>query len=64
MHVVLAQQRDRHHNIVDILEDERAAVAVLLLGFDKGDGVVTPMAAWVEVVRCVVTVIEAVAVGL
>lgn len=33
MHIILAQQRDRHHDVVDVLEDERAAVAVLGFGF-------------------------------
>ena len=50
MHVVLAQQRDGHHNVVDVLEHKRAAVAILRFGFDEGEGVVTPMAARVEVV--------------
>lgn len=64
VHVVLAQQRDGHHNVVDILEHKRVAIAVLRFGLDEGERVVTPMAAWVEVVGRVVAIVDAVAVGL
>ena len=62
MGVVLAQQRHRHHDVIDVVEDESAAVAVLRLGGDECEGVVAPVAAGVEVVRGVVAVIETVTV--
>jgi len=63
-HVILPQQRDGHHDVVDILEGQGAAFGVLGFGFDEGEGVVAPVPAGVEVVGGVVAVVEAVAVGL
>ena len=64
LHVILPQQRNRHHDVVDIVENERAVGGVLGFGFREGKGVVAPVPARVEVVRGVVAVVEAVAVGL
>lgn len=64
LHVVLAQQRDRHHEVVDIVEDEGAVGGVRVLGFEEGDGVLAPVPQRVEVVRGVVAVVEAVAIAL
>ncbi len=64
MRIVLAQQGHCHHDIINVLEDKGTAFPVLRFGFDEGDGVVSPVAARVEVVGSVVTVIEAVAVRL
>lgn len=46
------------------MENERAVGGVLGFGFREGKGVVAPVPARVEVVRGVVAVVEAVAVGL
>lgn len=64
MLVVLAQQRDGQHEVVDVVEDERVLVRILLLLRQEGDGVVAPMPQRVEMVRGVVAVVVAVAVAL
>jgi hypothetical protein len=46
------------------MEDEGVLRGVIMAGLEEGDGVVTPVAEGVEVMRCVVAVVEAVAVGL
>lgn len=62
--VILPHEPDGDHDVVDVVEDEGAAVLVLLLGLHEGERVVAPVAARVEVVGGVPAVVEAVAVTL
>ena len=62
MQVVLPQQRESKHQIIDIVEHQRAAVSVGFLGLQEMDGLLAPVAEGVEVVRGVVAVVEAEAV--
>lgn len=62
--VVFHEQADGHHDKVNVVEDEGCLGGVVLAGLQEGDGVVAPVAEGVEVVRGVVAVVEAVAVGL
>ena len=64
MHVVLGKQGEGDHKVVNVVEDERVLVGVLLLLGEERDRVLTPVAEGVQVVRGVITVIEAVAVAL
>ncbi|TKW51113.1 hypothetical protein CTA1_12224 [Colletotrichum tanaceti] len=51
VHVVLAQQPDRHHEVVNVVEDERLLADVRLLLLEERRGMVAPVPARVEVVR-------------
>jgi hypothetical protein len=64
MHIVLGEQGEGDHQVVDVVEDERVLVRVLLLLREESNGVLAPVAERVEVVRGVVAVVEAVAVAL
>ena len=64
MLVILAQQGDSQHEVVDVIEHECMFVGVLRLLREEGDGVVAPVAERVEVMRGVVAVVVAVAVTL
>lgn len=64
MKIVLAQQIDGNEDIVDIAEDERALLCVPGLLLHERRGVVSPVAAGIQVVRGVVTVVEGEAVAL
>jgi len=37
---------------------------VEVFGFEKGGGVVAPVTKWVEMVRCVIAIVKAIAVAL
>jgi hypothetical protein len=37
---------------------------VKVFGFEKGGGVIAPVTKWVKMVRCVVAIVEAIAVAL
>lgn len=63
-HIVFSQQRDRHHQVVNVVEDEGRASGVLRLGLEESAWVIAPMAQRIQVVRGMVAVIEAVAVAL
>ena len=62
--VVLLHQFESHHQVVDVVEDEGAAVAVGGFGLEEVHGLVAPVAARVEVVAGVVAVVETEAVAL
>jgi hypothetical protein len=62
--VVLHEQPDRDHEVVDVVKDEGLLGGVGFLLPEEGDGVVPPVAPRVEVVRGVVAVVVAVAVAL
>ena len=62
--VVLHQEADGDHEVVDVVEDQGALLGVGVLLLEEGLGVVAPVAEGVEVVRGVVPVVEAVAVAL
>lgn len=64
VHIVLLHQLKCHHQVVDVVEDKRSAVAVGGLGFDEVHGLIAPVSARVQVVAGVVAVIEAEAVAL
>jgi hypothetical protein len=62
--VVLAEQCDGEHEIVDVVEHKCMFVGVLLFLRKEGNGVITPMTKRIEVVRCVVAIVVAVTVAL
>ena len=62
MQVVLPQQRESKHQIIDIVEHQRAAVSVGFLGLQEMNGLLAPVSEGVEVVGGVVAVVEAEAV--
>jgi len=62
--VVLAQQCDGQHEVVDVVEDQRVLIRVLLLLRQERDGMVTPVAERIEVMRGVIPVVVAVAIAL
>lgn len=64
MHVILFQQRDRHHDVVDVVEHERFLRTILRLRFRECHRVIAPMAPGVQVMGGVVAIVEAVSVGL
>lgn len=62
--IVLAEQRDRHEEVVDVVEDQGAVRGVRVLGLEEGHGVLAPVPHGVEMMRGVVPVVEAVTVAL
>jgi hypothetical protein len=62
--VVLAEQCDGEHEIVDVVEHKCMFVGVLLFLRKEGNGVITPMTKRVEVVGCVVAIVVTVTVAL
>lgn len=62
--VVVAHESEGHHVVVDVVEDEGATVAVGGFGLEEVNGLLAPVAAGVEVVGCVVAVVEAETVAL
>lgn len=64
MVVVLSNQMVCHHQVIDILEDQGALRRILVLSLQEADRVVSPMPAGVQVVRCVISVVEAETVAL
>jgi hypothetical protein len=62
--VVSEHEPHSHHEIVNVVEDEGVLRCILLLPFDESDGVLTPMAQRVEMVRGVIAIVEAMAVTL
>jgi hypothetical protein len=62
--VVLPQQVDGQHHVVDVVEHKRMLIRVLLLLRQESHWVVAPMAKRVEMVRSVVSIIVAVPVAL
>lgn len=64
MPVILFEQRDRHHDVVDVVENERFLRTILRLRFHECHRVIAPMAPGVQVVGGMVAIVEAVSVGL
>jgi hypothetical protein len=64
MVVVLPQQVDGEHHVVDIIKHKSMLVRVLFLLGQERYGVVAPMAKWVKMVRGVVAVVVTVTVAL
>jgi hypothetical protein len=62
--VILPQQVDGKHHVVDVVEHEGMLIGVLLLLRQERHRMVAPMTKRVEVVRGVVTIVVAVAVAL
>lgn len=62
--IIFAQQPDGHHVVIDVVKDERASLGVRILGLEEVDGLLAPMPAWVQVVSCVIAVVEAETVAL
>jgi hypothetical protein len=62
--VILPQQVDGKHHVVDVIEYEGILIGVLLLLRQERHRMVAPMTKRVEVVRGVVTIVVAVAVAL
>ena len=64
MRVVLCEQAHGEHDVVDVAEDEGALGGVAAAGAQERGGLLAPVAPRVQVVRGVVAVVVAVAVGL
>lgn len=62
--VVLGQELDCHHEVVDVVKDQGVVGGVGVLGLEESHRVVTPVAERVEMMRRVVAVVEAVTVAL
>lgn len=58
IHVIFLHELDGHHDIVYIFEDERSLRGVFALCPHESGGVVAPVASGVEVVRCVIAIVE------
>ena len=64
IHIVLLQELDRHHEIVDIVENKRTSSSIRFFRFDEMKGMVAPVPSWIQVMRRVVAIVEAEAVAL
>lgn len=64
MRVVLAQERKCHHEVVDVVEDQGIIGGVGVFGLEECHWVLAPVAERVQMVRGVVSVIEAVTIAL
>jgi hypothetical protein len=64
MLVVVLQQFDRDHNVVNISENESSLLGILVLLLDKRYWMFAPVSSGIEMMRRVVAVIEAVPVAL
>lgn len=62
--IVLAQQVHGDENVVDVSEDQCPFLGISFPALDKCHRVISPVATRVQVVRCVVSVIEGVPVAL
>lgn len=62
--IVLAQQIDRKHHVIDIVENKRMLIRILFLLRQKCDRVVAPVTKRIEMVRGVIAVIVAVSITL
>ena len=58
MIVVLAQQGDGQHDVVDVAKDEGAAGSISVFGLKEADGMIPPMPARVQVMRRVPAIVE------
>lgn len=64
MHVVLAQQTESEHVVVDVVEYQSTTIAICLFRLEEVQRLVTPVATWVEMMGGVVAVVEAEAIAL
>jgi hypothetical protein len=64
MGVVLAHETDSDHNIINVAKDEGIFLGIAFFNFDKGNGMFAPVAAWIEMMGCMVAVVEAIAITL
>lgn len=58
MFVVFPEQVDSDENVINVPEDEGVFLGIAVLLLEKGDGVVSPMATRVEVVRSVIAIVK------
>lgn len=64
MVVVLFNEPIGDLNIIDVVEDQRSSVPILILGFEEAQGVVAPVAKRVEMVCGMPAVVEAETIAL
>jgi hypothetical protein len=64
MFVVVLEQFYRHHDIVNISEDESTLLRVFILLLEKGYWMFAPVSSGIEMMRRVVAIIETVTVAL
>lgn len=64
VHVVLAQQTESEHVVVDVVEYQSTTIAICLFRLEEVQRLVTPVATWVEMMGGVVAVVEAEAIAL
>lgn len=57
--VIFHQKLDRHHKPVDVVKDECASGTVRFFRLDKVDRMISPMTPRVEMMCCMVSVVEA-----
>ena len=62
--VILRQQSDRDHQVVDVVEHQCPSFAVRFLRLQEMHGLIAPVTARVQVVCSVIAVVEAVTVAL
>lgn len=58
MFVVFPKQVDSDENVINVPENEGVFLGIAVLLLEKGDGVVSPMATRVEVVRSVIAIVK------
>ena len=64
MQIILAKQMDRDEDIIDVSEHQSLLFGIAIFLFDKGHWVISPVAARVQMVRGVITIVERKAVTL
>lgn len=64
MHVVLLQQLESEEKVVNVVEDQRTTLAVCFFRLEEVHWLLAPMPSGVEVVGCVVAVVEAESIAL
>lgn len=64
VHIVLPQQGDSHHDVINIMKYKSAASRILCLRFDKRNWMISPMPTRIEMVGRMIAIIETMTVGL
>ena len=64
VHVILPQQGDSQHDVINVVEYKSAASRILRFGLNKCKWMIPPMPARIEVVGRMIAVIETMTIGL
>ncbi len=62
--VVFLKQFEGHHEVIYVVENERPAIAVCLLGLQEMDRLLSPVSTWIQMMGSMVAVVEAKAIAL